>query len=188
MIEGAKRHATHQPPFPWFGGKSKVSHIVWERFGDVPNYVEPFAGSLAVLLGRPHPPKVETVNDLDGMVANFWRALAADVLAGAAPGLVSVRFHAALARGGAALVRRAAREHGLIVNAVAPDAIRIAPPLTLTDVDVRDALDRWLYSVAWTPKPLAPSATAKPAAMNEPTRLTNSTARGMRAPGSGISR
>ena len=40
-------------PFPYFGGKSRIAHLVWERFGDVPNYVEPFAGSLAVLLGRP---------------------------------------------------------------------------------------------------------------------------------------
>ena len=65
-------------PYPWFGGKSKVAPVVWERFGDVPNYVEPFAGSLAILLLRPHEPKVETVNDLDGFVPNFWRALAAD--------------------------------------------------------------------------------------------------------------
>ncbi|KKM69533.1 hypothetical protein LCGC14_1449830, partial [marine sediment metagenome] len=40
-------------PFPWFGGKRRVADKVWERFGDVPNYVEPFAGSLAVLLERP---------------------------------------------------------------------------------------------------------------------------------------
>jgi site-specific DNA-adenine methylase len=40
-------------PFPWFGGKSRAAHLVWERFGNVPNYVEPFAGSLAVLLSRP---------------------------------------------------------------------------------------------------------------------------------------
>ena len=65
-------------PFPWFGGKSRVSDLVWSRFGDVPNYVEPFAGSLAVFLGRPHAHKISTVNDLDGFVANFWRALAAD--------------------------------------------------------------------------------------------------------------
>jgi DNA adenine methylase len=37
----------------YFGGKSRVAPQVWERFGDVANYVEPFAGSLAVLLGRP---------------------------------------------------------------------------------------------------------------------------------------
>lgn len=64
-------------PFPWFGGKSRVANLVWERFGDVPNYVEPFAGSLATLLGRPTAPRVETVNDLDCYLANFWRALAA---------------------------------------------------------------------------------------------------------------
>lgn len=63
-----------EPPFPWFGGKRRVAKLVWERFGGVPNYVEPFAGSLAVLLGRPGPPKVETVNDKDCLVANFWRA------------------------------------------------------------------------------------------------------------------
>jgi site-specific DNA-adenine methylase len=51
---------------------------VWQRFGDVPNYVEPFAGSLAVLLGRPTAPRVETVNDLDCYLANFWRAVQAD--------------------------------------------------------------------------------------------------------------
>jgi DNA adenine methylase len=66
---------TLQAPFPWFGGKSKVANIVWSRFGDVLNYVEPFFGSGAVLLGRPAPGSVETVNDLDGFVANFWRAI-----------------------------------------------------------------------------------------------------------------
>ena len=65
-------------PFPWFGGKSKVSHLVWERFGNVPNYVEPFFGSGAVLLGRPHDAGTETINDMDCMVANFWRALQCD--------------------------------------------------------------------------------------------------------------
>jgi site-specific DNA-adenine methylase len=63
------RDMTLRAPFPWFGGKRRVSHIVWERFGDTPNYVEPFAGSLAVLLGRPHEPRAETVNDLDCYVA-----------------------------------------------------------------------------------------------------------------------
>lgn len=67
-------------PFPWFGGKSTVADLVWQRFGDVPNYVEPFFGSGAVLLKRPsdHQGTCETVNDLDGMVANFWRAIQHD--------------------------------------------------------------------------------------------------------------
>jgi DNA adenine methylase len=67
-------------PFPWFGGKSAVAPLVWERFGDVPNYVEPFFGSGAVLLGRPvdHVGNCETINDKDGYVANFWRAVTAE--------------------------------------------------------------------------------------------------------------
>lgn len=65
-------------PFPWFGGKSRCASLVWERFGDVPNYIEPFAGSLAVLLGRPTEPRIETVNDKDAFISNFWRAVQAD--------------------------------------------------------------------------------------------------------------
>lgn len=65
-------------PFPWFGGKRKVAGLVWQRFGDVLNYVEPFAGSLAVLLGRPTPPRTETVNDADAYLSNFWRAVLHD--------------------------------------------------------------------------------------------------------------
>lgn len=66
-------------PFPWFGGKSTVADIVWSRFGKVPNYVEPFFGSGAVLLRRPDWTFTggcdrETINDYDGHVANFWRA------------------------------------------------------------------------------------------------------------------
>lgn len=66
-----------QAPFPYFGGKSWVAADVWKRLGDTPNYVEPFFGSGAMLLNRPHAPKCETVNDADGLVANFWRAIQA---------------------------------------------------------------------------------------------------------------
>jgi hypothetical protein len=67
-------------PFPWFGGKRRVADLVWRAFGpDVPNYIEPFAGSLAVLLARPGGAgKIETVNDRDRYLANFWRAVSAD--------------------------------------------------------------------------------------------------------------
>lgn len=61
-------------PFPYFGGKSKIAGLVWERFGTVQNYCEPFFGSGAVLLGCPWPGHTETVNDSDGLLANFFRA------------------------------------------------------------------------------------------------------------------
>jgi hypothetical protein len=67
-------------PFPWFGGKSRVADLVWSRFGDgIPNYVEPFAGSMAVLLARYfRGGGTETVNDKDAFLSNFWRALRED--------------------------------------------------------------------------------------------------------------
>lgn len=74
---------TLKSPFVWFGGKRKVAGQVWEALGDVNNYIEPFFGSGAVLFGRTHnmadgPRRVETVNDADGFVANFWRAVSMD--------------------------------------------------------------------------------------------------------------
>lgn len=69
-------------PFPYFGGKSKIAPVVWERFGNPRNYVEPFFGSGAILLSRPgwnyDVNWIETVNDASGFVANFWRALQHD--------------------------------------------------------------------------------------------------------------
>ena len=66
-------------PFPWFGGKTAAAPIIWERLGDVGHYVEPFAGSLAALLLRPHECNrayhSETVNDVDGLLCNAWRSI-----------------------------------------------------------------------------------------------------------------
>ena len=66
-------------PFPWFGGKADAADAVWSALGDVDHYVEPFAGGLAVLLRRPHVCNrtyySETVNDIDGLLCNAWRAI-----------------------------------------------------------------------------------------------------------------
>lgn len=72
-------HSPHlQAPFPYFGGKSTVAASVWQRFGNPENFVEPFFGSGAVLLARPHEPRIETISDADGFVCNFWRAVQSD--------------------------------------------------------------------------------------------------------------
>ena len=65
-------------PYPYFGGKHAIAGAVWARFGEVENYVEPFFGSGAMLLSRPAVIGLETVNNLDGFIANFWRAAACD--------------------------------------------------------------------------------------------------------------
>ena len=71
--------STLQAPFPYFGGKRKAADNVWPAFGRVDNYVEPFAGSAAMLLAAPpDAARIETINDFDGFVANFWRAVAHD--------------------------------------------------------------------------------------------------------------
>lgn len=69
----------NKAPFPWFGSKYEAAEKTWEALGDVRHYIEPFAGSLAILLLRPHTPNRngfhETVNDADGFITNFWRSI-----------------------------------------------------------------------------------------------------------------
>ena len=68
--------AKMKAPFPYFGGKSLIAADVWRLLGSVRNYVEPFAGSLAVMLNRPSPfAGVETVNDFSCHLVNAWRAI-----------------------------------------------------------------------------------------------------------------
>lgn len=66
-------------PYQWFGGKASVAGEIWRRLGDVGNFSDPFFGGGAVLLNRPdwHERQIETINDIDHYVVNFWRSLAA---------------------------------------------------------------------------------------------------------------
>lgn len=60
--------------FGWYGGK--FNHLDWllPLLPECHHYCEPFAGSAAVLLNR-EPSPVETYNDIDGEVVNFFRVL-----------------------------------------------------------------------------------------------------------------
>ncbi len=60
--------------FGWYGGK--YYHLDWllPLLPPAHHYCEPFGGSAAVLLNRP-PSPVETYNDIDGEVVNFFRVL-----------------------------------------------------------------------------------------------------------------
>ena len=62
------------PPFAYYGGKTTLAPIIASLLPPHDHYVEPFAGSLAVLLAKV-PSSAETVNDLDGDLVTFWRAL-----------------------------------------------------------------------------------------------------------------
>ena len=62
------------PPFTYYGGKTRLADRIVSLLPPHRHYVEPFAGSLAVLLAKPKSLR-ETVNDLDGDLVAFWRAL-----------------------------------------------------------------------------------------------------------------
>jgi DNA adenine methylase len=63
-----------KPPFPYYGGKITLGPRIAALFPPHGHYVDPFCGSLAVLLAKP-PSPMETVNDLDQDIINFWRVL-----------------------------------------------------------------------------------------------------------------
>jgi DNA adenine methylase len=60
--------------FGWYGGK--FSHLAWllPLLPETTHFCEPFAGSAAVLINR-SPSLIETYNDIDGDVVNFFRVL-----------------------------------------------------------------------------------------------------------------
>jgi DNA adenine methylase len=62
-------------PFPYFGGKATIAHKIWYYLGNPKTYIEPFFGSGAVLLNRPHENSYEIVNDKDAFICNVWRAI-----------------------------------------------------------------------------------------------------------------
>jgi DNA adenine methylase len=68
------KRRTKRIVFGWYGGK--FSHLDWllPQLPKCHHYCEPFAGSAAILLNRP-PSAVETYNDIDGDVVNFFRVL-----------------------------------------------------------------------------------------------------------------
>lgn len=75
-LERLAMTTTLKAPMPYFGGKSKIAPVIWERFGNPDNLVEPFFGSGAITLAAPWPAdRTETVNDADGHLCNFWRAM-----------------------------------------------------------------------------------------------------------------
>ena len=71
------RRRTKRIAFGWYGGK--YSHLDWllPLLPECRHYCEPFAGSAAVLLNR-DPSPVETYNDIDGEVVNFFCVLRND--------------------------------------------------------------------------------------------------------------
>lgn len=63
-----------KPPVPYFGGKTTIGPAVAALLPLHEHYVEPYCGSLAVLMAK-RPSTWETVNDIDQQLMTFWRIL-----------------------------------------------------------------------------------------------------------------
>jgi DNA adenine methylase len=66
------------PPLKWAGGKQPLANWIIGHFPKHSNYVEPFAGGLAVLLAKDHTDTSEVVNDLNRELTTFWQVLQND--------------------------------------------------------------------------------------------------------------
>jgi DNA adenine methylase len=62
-------------PLKYHGGKNYLARRIVELMPRHLNYVEPFAGSLAVLLAKNPEGVAEVANDLNGDLTQFWRVL-----------------------------------------------------------------------------------------------------------------
>lgn len=64
-----------KPPFSYFGGKTSMAPWIASLLPAHRVYVEPFAGSAAVLFAKTPATQHEILNDVDGDVVNFFRVL-----------------------------------------------------------------------------------------------------------------
>ena len=73
---GSQVHAGSRAAFGWYGSKARIAARISALMADIPHrvYLEPYAGSAAVLFRKPRVP-VEIINDVDGQVVNFFRVL-----------------------------------------------------------------------------------------------------------------
>lgn len=63
-----------RPALRYHGGKWKLAKWIISYFPQHDSYIEPFGGAMSVLLRKP-PAKIETYNDLNEDVVNFFKVL-----------------------------------------------------------------------------------------------------------------
>lgn len=66
--------STLKSPVQYFGAKQQIAEQLVALMPAHMGYIEPYAGSLSVLLAKPAS-KIEVVNDLDQRLMTFWRVL-----------------------------------------------------------------------------------------------------------------
>jgi DNA adenine methylase len=62
-------------PLQYYGGKAQLAKWIISHLPQATHYIEPYCGSAAVFFAKERHP-IETINDLDGLLVNFYRHLA----------------------------------------------------------------------------------------------------------------
>lgn len=65
-----------KPLIPWPGGKSRLASTLLPLFPEHTCYVEPFAGTAALLFARAEPARCEVINDINGELVRMYRCVA----------------------------------------------------------------------------------------------------------------
>lgn len=63
-----------RPVFRYFGGKYRLAPWIIQRLPPHEGYLEPCGGAASILINKPRA-KLETYNDIDGNIVNFFRVL-----------------------------------------------------------------------------------------------------------------
>ena len=77
LIPRSKRKKRHLTPFGWFGGKFYHLDFILPLLSYCEHFVDVYGGSGVVILNR-QPANIETYNDIDGNLVNFFRVLRSD--------------------------------------------------------------------------------------------------------------
>lgn len=70
----AASDAPNRPAIRYYGGKWEIAPWIISHFPEHKNYIEPCGGAASVLIQKPRS-ELETYNDIDGNVVNFFRVL-----------------------------------------------------------------------------------------------------------------
>ena len=75
LVKNASQRRNKMIAFGWYGGKySHLDFILPHLPDDAKHFCDVYGGSAAVLINR-HPAPVETYNDLDSELVNFFETL-----------------------------------------------------------------------------------------------------------------
>jgi len=74
LVGAALKRHLFNVPFGWLGSKATMLDVILPNIPEHRHYVEPFCGTAIVYLHK-RPARINTLNDMDGNIVNFFRVL-----------------------------------------------------------------------------------------------------------------